>query len=140
MKQYKDDKIDYVMMEFVMASEVSYSVTAKAYNTKSNPEKWNWSVYAWIRKTHPLFDDPEKAIDKLSFNGGANLDNLITTEPARGIKYDWQTVVKCLKIGADYNHEWDSESKSSPFDGLPTSVFNGAQELIKDLESYKEEA
>ena len=128
----------HLTLEFKIASEDSYSVTIIAWNRKEALDQWHWNVYAHIYDKHPLFDNPENAVETLPFHCGATYDKIITTEPAQGIKYDWQRINKTLKIGSDYAHIYDNyDNHPSPFEGIPSGIEADALELIGALECKK---
>lgn len=118
------------MVEFKIAVEKTFSVTIKAWQCM---DKWNYNVYANIFEKHELFNDVSKAIG-LPFNGGCTYDEIKTTIPSQGIKYDWQRETKTLVVGSDYNHIHDNcDNHSSPFDRIPHEVLRDAKELVEAL-------
>lgn len=95
---------------------------------------WTWCLYALIYDNHPLFKDPEAAVDQLSWHCGSTYDERFTQEPARGIRYDWQRKGEWLKVGCDYAHIYDGyEQRCCPDDGIPATVARDAQVLFDEL-------
>jgi hypothetical protein len=93
---------------------------------------WHWNVYALIFDGHPLHKDVEAALG-LHFHWGVTLENRIVTTPAQGLRYDWQKVGDCLKLGSDYQHHGDNYEDSDPKDGIPTMIRHDAELLITEL-------
>lgn len=120
----------------------SFMVTVCGWDSLDG--KYHWNVYARIFDTHPLFDDPEKAMEVLPFAGGCTYDEMEIRIPARGIEYDWQKEIKILVLGSDYAHIWDDyDNHPSPKYGIPGQMRHDAEELVKALEKFsviKEEA
>jgi len=101
--------------------------------------RWVWNMYALIYDNHPLFKDPERAYN-LDFHGGCTYDEKISSEPARGIKYDWQKLRSMLKIGCDYNHYRDDYfNECRPEDGIPLEIQQDAESLYRQLENASPE-
>ena len=142
----KDLKINKVKIVFTIERNKDFSVTVEGWNDvgfrncdfETPLEKWNWNVYAHIYESHPLFNKVYLALE-LPFHCGATYDQIITHEPAQGIKYDHQKVTKYLKIGSDYAHcDDDYENHPSAFDGIPYFIESDANNLVKSLEDSNE--
>src|SRR5690606_3047971 len=50
--------------------------------------EWTWCLYALIYDNHPLFKDPEAAVEQLPWHCGCTYEERFTQEPARG--HEWQ--------------------------------------------------
>ena len=101
--------------------------------------KHHWNIYARIFDNHPLFNDPEKAMDVLPFAGGCTYDQIETFSPSRGIEYDWQKEIKVLVLGSDYGHIWDDyDNHPSPEYGIPGQMRSDAKELVEALNKFSE--
>lgn len=94
-------------------------------------DRWTWNVYANIYDSHPLFGNTTAIMESAPFHGGCTLDEIITEEPARGIRYDWQRKVTYYRFGSDYAHSWDEGFLSwPPTEGIPTAVIRDAEALV----------
>jgi hypothetical protein len=97
-----------------------------------NGTEWKWNVYALIFDGHPLHQSVDAALG-LPFHGGANLEKRIVTSPARGIRYDWEKISDCLKLGSDYAHDGDYYEDCDPKNGIPPLIQWDAGELAQAL-------
>lgn len=96
--------------------------------------EWTWCLYALIYDNHPLFNDPEAAVEQLPWHCGCTYEERFSQEPARGIRYEWQRKGEWLKVGADYAHLYDDHYKiCPPSDGIPPGVMADARELFDVL-------
>ena len=119
-------------VEFTIKRHKMFSVTAKGWQ---QCDKWNWNVYAHVFDNNELINDPERVMS-MTFNGGATFDQMITTIPAQGIKYDFQRESKKLTVGSDYAHIHDDyDNHPSPDDGVPGYVLRDALDLAEQLEA-----
>jgi hypothetical protein len=94
--------------------------------------KNRWNVYAHVYDTHPLFGNVD-ALLCLPFHRGATYDKLIITEPAQGLKYDFDKVCKVYKIGSDYAHCDDHYEDCGEADGIPPMIRHDAETLAGEL-------
>jgi hypothetical protein len=142
----KELKINKVRVVFTIEQNKDFSVTVEGWNDvgfrngdyENLIEKWNWNVYAHIYESHPFFNDVDSALE-LPLHWGATYDQIITHEPAQGIKYDLQKITKCLKVGSDYAHcDDDYDNHPSAFDGVPFLIDSDAKRLVKALEKALE--
>lgn len=127
----------------VYADRETFCVSIKAWHRKGviglSDDEWTWNIYAHIYESHPLFSDPEKALNTLQFHWGATYEKFITVQEARGNKYDWQKDGKTLKIGNDYAHyEDDYFMACHPKDGIPLTIQQDALCLVGQLIGMKE--
>lgn len=110
-----------------------FSVIVRGWTYESlDGVKNNWNVYANIFDSHPLFGNVN-AMLSLPFHGGPTYEKLITTEPAQGIRYDFEKVAKTYKIGSDYAHYMDHYEDHPADAGIPPSVLFDANELVREL-------
>jgi hypothetical protein len=122
------DKPSY---DWTVFKNQQFSVSIHAWHSF---EGFGWNVYANIFDTHPLHLDPQNAMDSLHLHGGATYDKYVTYEPSLGVKHDWQTVSKTLKIGSDYLHLYDDWAPAcDPADGVPMQIQSDARELVEQL-------
>jgi len=118
-------------IEYKFNQHKTFSVTVCAWISS---DKWNWNVYAYIYKGHPLFNDPRYAIQNLPFHGGCTFDKLLGFYQSGGNEYDSSEPVKTLKLGSDYAHLHDDyDNHPSGFDGIPWTIERDAQELVDAL-------
>ena len=117
--------------EWMVIKGKSFGVLIRAWHKYDG--LFGWNLYACIYENHPYFDNVEKAIN-LPFHGGATYDEFLSCEPAQGLRYDWEKVRKCLKVGCDYSHLYDDFfERSNPFDGVPSQIQSDALELVEHL-------
>ena len=120
-------------VEYWVKRDKTFTVSAKCWR---NGDKWMWNVYAYIFDNHPLFSKPGLA-KVLPFNCGCTFDEIVTSEPSEGIKYDWQKTKRKLVVGSDYAHIHDDyENHPSPIHGVPGNILFDAKELVDALLSY----
>jgi hypothetical protein len=140
-------KLNRAHITFTPEQNKHFTVTIEGWNRvgfremdfNTPVEVWGWNVYAHIYESHPLFNDIDEAL-QLPFHGGCTYDKIITTAPSQGIKYDFEKVTHCLKVGSDYSHLGDEyHDHQSAFDGIPLEMSRDADELIRALQSYVED-
>jgi hypothetical protein len=120
------------VIEYKLKQTKQFSVTAKAW---LSGDKWQWNVYAFIYESHPLFSNPEAAINNLPHHCGCTFDKLVTTAPSGGNEYDSSKAVTTLKVGSDYAHLYDDhDNHPSGFDGIPNFIERDMLEMIAALE------
>lgn len=124
-------KLNFALAREWIVKAKTFGIQVRCWNLSGD---WVWNMYALIYDNHPLFEDPERAYN-LGFHGGCTYDEKISSEPARGIRYDWQKLRSMLKVGCDYNHYGDEYfNQCSPEDGIPLGILLDAEALYKQLE------
>lgn len=91
---------------------------------------YTWNIYAYVFDTHRHFDKPTFIAEHAPFHAGCTFDELQTTEPARGIKYDWQKKHVFYKFGSDYAHYMDDYYMQCGPDDMPGQVIADANALV----------
>ena len=122
--------------EWIVYQHKTFSVTVRHW---MSGERHCWNVYAHVFDNHPMFGKVD-ALMGLHFHGGATFDQLITTAPAQGIKYDWQKETKTYKLGSDYAHAWDHYDDVGPEQGIPPMIRHDAEVLAQELYEIAEVA
>jgi len=126
---YVNEEIPFTV-EYWIKKDKTFTVSAKAW---LSGDKWMWNVYAYIFDNHPLFLKPEIA-KGLPLNCGCTFDEITTSLPAEGIKYNWQKIKRKLVVGSDYAHIYDDhENHPSPVYGVPVNILADAKELAEAL-------
>lgn len=107
--------------------EKKFTVEVVAWHSESG---WHWNVYAYVFEGHDLFSRPEVLIGSAPLHGGCTLDKRTTSEPALGIRYDWQRKNTTIQIGSDYGHYGDEAyANFGPEHGIPPAIVDDANEL-----------
>lgn len=114
--------------EWTVYQGKTFSVQVRAWLTS----EWHWNVYALIFDGHPLHQNVDAALG-LHFHWGVTYDKRIVTSPAQGVRYGWERVSDCLKIGSDYSHHGDNHEDDDPKDGIPTMIRHDAGILAQEL-------
>lgn len=116
--------------EWTVYQGKTFSVQVRAWRGYS--DEWKWNVYALIFDGHPLHQNVEAALG-LHFHGGVTYDKRIVTSPAQGVRYEFEKISDCLKVGGDYMHYGDYYEHADPKDGIPPNIYHDAQTLAQEL-------
>jgi hypothetical protein len=120
-------------IEWTIHQGKDFSVTVRGWTTQGlNGVENRWNVYANVFDNHPFFGKID-ALLSLHFHGGPTFEKLITTEPAQGVRFDFERINKTYKIGSDYSHAWDNYEHCAIDDGIPPMILQDAEELAMEL-------
>lgn len=128
--------------EWLVFSSQEFSITVKNWTSKGFPQGYyegaepvdvnHWNVYLCVFEASEFFTKPQ-AIQSAPWHGGVTYDQVCTSAPSEGIKYDWQKDVKYYKFGSDYSHYMDHFEEYNAEDGIPPSIQYDVQELYNWL-------
>lgn len=128
--------------EWLVFSNKEFTITVKNWVSKGFPQGYyegagavdvnHWNVYLCVSEDSEFFNKPG-AIQSAPWHGGVTYDQVMTSAPAFGIKYDWQKEVKYYKFGSDYSHYMDHFEEYTAEMGIPSEIRSDVEALYNWL-------
>lgn len=128
--------------EWCIVANKEFSITVKHWSQKGFSQGYymgaeptdinHWNVYLCVFEDSELFTKLG-AIESAPWHGGVTYDQVMTSAPAHGIKYDWQKEVKYYKFGSDYSHYMDYFEEYTAEMGIPSQIQSDVQALYNWL-------